>query len=276
MNNSDLNLFLSQLKSSQFELKDFVDFSKVISNTEAVKIYLNALNSLLCVSDVESVIRELWVECPKAFSVLNLLIAVRDSDKKEVLLSDGQNVVMSNLFKSPDEILTFLTNTGLLSFFKSQKINNLVDYVFGVEVGLDTHARKNRGGSIMQNLVANILRQNNLDYTPQVSVGKLSSEIKKSFGKKRKKFDFVVKGVSKIWLLEVNFYASTGSKINETASSYIELQKLIKRVPGYDFIWITDGKAWLEETSTLENALENINHLYNLYSFESFAPLLND
>lgn len=266
--------FISALKSGIFELKDYVDFNKVVEHTEKVKIYLNALNVLLSSSDIPATINALWKENPRIFSVLGILLAVRDYNEKFVLLPDGSNVIMSNYFNSPKNVIDYLSNTGLLSFFNNQKVNNLIDYVFGIEVGLDTHARKNRGGELMQTYVSDILSSKNVTFQCQVSVKKLPNDLKKSFGKKRKVFDFVFKGNKKTWIVEVNFYGSTGSKVSETTSSYINLQELITRVPGYDFMWITDGKAWENDPASLSNALENINHFYNLKSFEKKIDII--
>ncbi|MBD5364634.1 MAG: restriction endonuclease [Bacteroides sp.] len=260
--------FISGLKSGLFELKDYVDFDKVVEHTEKVKIYLNALNELLSSSDVSLTVHALWADNPKIFSVLGILLAVRDSEGKFVLLPNGSNVHMSDYFNSPESVVEYLSKTGLLSFFHNQKVNNLIDYVFGIEVGLDTHARKNRGGELMQKYISDILSSKNVTFQCQVPVKKLPNELKKSFGKKRKVFDFVFKGNDKTWIVEVNFYGSTGSKISETTSSYINLQELITRVPGYDFMWITDGGAWKKDSASLSNAIENINHFYNLKSFE--------
>lgn len=266
--NSPEKIFTSELKSGILELKDFVDFNKVIEHTEQIKIYLNALNALLSSSEISKAIYALWDENPKIFSVLGILIAVRDANNKFVLLPNGCNILMSDYFNTPESVIEYLTKTGLLSFFHNQKVNNLVDYVFGVEVGLDTHARKNRSGELMQTYVANILSSKNVTFQSQVSVKKLPNEIKKSFGEKRKVFDFVISGKNKTWIVEVNYYGNTGSKINETTSSYINLQEMITRVPGYDFIWITDGRAWRNDTASLSNAVENIRHFHNLKSFE--------
>lgn len=263
--------FLDSAKLSIFELKDFVDFEKVvknIDNIENVKIYLNTLNALLTASDIDKVVREIWDLNPNTFSVLNILIAVRDGKNKFVSQQNGTDILMSEYFKSPDEIIKFLSDTGLLSFLQHQKVNNLIDYVFGIEVGLDSNARKNRSGNLMQNFVADILTSNKIDFQTQVSVRKLSEELKKSFGKKRKVFDFVINGCDRTWLVEVNFYGDKGSKVNETTSSYINLQGLITKVQGYDFIWISDGLAWFKDQSSLQNALSNINHFYNLSTFE--------
>lgn len=269
-----LNDFMKPLKESLFSLKDYVDFPKVAANVEAISIKLNQLNYLIGQEDMAIAVERLWEENPKVFSVLDILIAVRTKDKKKAIDENGNILLISDYFTSPEQVTKFINYSGLTEVFRKKQIRNLVDYVFGVEVGLDSNARKNRGGEIMQNLVRNILKENNIEFSEQVSVSKLSSELKKSFGKKRKVFDFVVKGISKTWLLEVNFYAIMGSKINETASSYIELQNLITRVPGFDFVWVTDGTAWLKEHATLSNAVERIKHLYNLYSFETFAPQL--
>lgn len=98
--------------------------------------------------------------------------------------------------------------------FQQQKIKNLVDYVFGIETGLDTNARKNRSGHIMENMIARTFDSQNIPYRQEV----YSSEwlaISEVLGDDEKRFDFVIQTPQKIFLIEVNFYSSGGSKLNE-------------------------------------------------------------
>lgn len=149
--------FMIPLKETHFSLKDYVDFPKVVANVEAISIKLNQLNYLIGQGDMATAVKRLWDENPKVFSVLDVLIAVRTKDRKKAIDAYGNTHLVSEYFKSPEQVTTFLNETGLTNIFQNKQIKNLVDYVFGVEVGLDSNARKNRGGHIMEDLVANIL-----------------------------------------------------------------------------------------------------------------------
>lgn len=142
--------FMTSLKETHFALKDYVDFPKVAENVEAISIKLNQLNYLIGQEDMEKAVKRLWDENPRVFSVLDILIAVRTKDKKKAIDSNGDIHLISDYFKSPEQVTEFLNETGLSKVFQQKQIKNLVDYVFGVEVGLDTNARKNRGGHIME------------------------------------------------------------------------------------------------------------------------------
>lgn len=156
--------FMKPLKETHFSLGDYVDFPKVAANVEAISIKLNQLNYLIGQEDMSAAVRRLWNENPKVFSVLDVLIAVRTKDKKKAIDETGNIRLVSDYFTSPEQVTVFLNETGLTEFFQAKQIKNLVDYVFGVEVGLDSNARKNRGGHIMEGLVANIFTKNGIAF----------------------------------------------------------------------------------------------------------------
>lgn len=141
--------FIKPLKETHFSLRDYVDFPKVAANVEAISIKLNQLNYLIGQEDMAAAVERLWDENPKVFSVLDVLIAVRTKDKKKAIDADGDIHLVSDYASSPEQVTLFLNETGLTEVFQKKQIKNLVDYVFGVEVGLDSNARKNRGGHIM-------------------------------------------------------------------------------------------------------------------------------
>ena len=151
--------------------------------------------------------------------------------------------MVSDYFSSPEQVTVFLNETGLTEVFQKKQIKNLVDYVFGVEVGLDSNARKNRGGHIMEGLVANILTLNGIDFEQEVYYTEFP-EIVKALGADNKRFDFVIRTPQKTYLIEANFYTGGGSKLNEVARSYSELAPKINAVSGFEFVWITDGIGW--------------------------------
>ena len=257
------------LKETHVSLRDYVDFPKVEANVEAISIKLNQLNYLIGQQDMVAAVNRLWEENPKVFSVLDILIGVRTKDNKKAIDTNGNVNLIKDYFKSPEQVVQFLDETGLTKVFQTKQIKNLVDYVFGVEVGLDSNARKNRGGHIMEGMIANIFSQNDIPFEQEVYYTEFP-EIEKALGADNKRFDFVVRTSKKIYLIEANFYTSGGSKLNEVARSYSELAPKINAIPGYEFVWITDGIGWNNAKNKLQEAFSHIPSIYNLTNIQDF------
>ena len=233
------------------------------------------LNSLVGAANLRKAVETIWKRDKSAFNVMDILIAVRSEGKKKVLDNLGQCVVLDSLFTSVDGVMEFLENTGLAEILQSKKINDLVDYVFGIETGLDTNARKNRSGHVMEDMVARILDKNGVHYRQEV----YSSEwpaITRVLGDDEKRFDFVIETTSKTYLIEVNFYSGGGSKLNEVARSYSDIAPKINSVPGFEFVWITDGIGWKSAKNKLQEAYSLIPKIYNLTDIQEFIKLVND
>lgn len=171
--------------------------------------------------------------------------------------------------------MEFLEGTGLAELFQSKTINDLVDYVFGVETGLDSNARKNRSGHIMEATVARLLDEKGIDYRTEV-YSKEWSILKSVLGDDEKRFDFVIETPSKVYLVEVNFYSSGGSKLNEVARSYSELAPKVNSVEGFEFVWITDGWGWKSARNKLQEAFSIIPRVYNLASVKDFLAEIKE
>ena len=270
--NKDFNLFMSQLQETNQTLDFFCDFDKISANVAEVEMSLNTLNYLIGKEDLAKGVAEIWKRDPKVFEVLGILIAVRDEGKKPVVDSKGNVVLLKSYFGSEAKVVDFLEGTGLADIFESRRIKNLVDYVFGIETGLDTNARKNRSGHIMESTVAKILNDNNINFRQEV----YSSEFPELFvlGTDEKRFDFFIETSTKKYLIEVNFYSGGGSKLNEVARAYTELAPKVNSVEGFEFIWITDGIGWKSARNKLEEAYNTIPSVYNLTSIDSFIMLL--
>lgn len=267
------NEFMNELKETNCSLKDYVDFPKISSNVESISIKLNQLNYLIGQDNMCAAVARLWNENPKVFSVLDILIAVRARDKKKVVDEYGNIILISNYFSSPEQVIIFLNESGLTEVFQKKQIKNLVDYVFGVEVGLDSNARKNRGGYLMEDCLANIFSDNGIPFEREVYYTQFP-EIVKALGADNKRFDFVIRTPDKIYLIEANFYTGGGSKLNEVARSYSELAPKINAVPGFEFIWITDGIGWKSARNKLEEAFSHIPSVYNLTNINDFIDKL--
>lgn len=138
----DFDLFISQLSQTNRTLDYFCDFDKITANVERIKLHLCMLNSLIGTDDLSKSVEEIWEVDKSAFQVLGLLIAVRSSAKELVIGEDGGIVPLKSYFNTKEGVLLFLQETGLGAILVEQKVTNLVDYVFGIETGLDTNARK--------------------------------------------------------------------------------------------------------------------------------------
>ena len=231
------------------------------------------LNSLIGSTDMRKSVEVIWNRDRTAFDVMDILIAVRSEGKKKVLDNLGNCVVLDSLFKSVDGVMEFLDTTGLTEVLQSKKINDLVDYVFGIETGLDTNARKNRSGHVMEGMVARIFDKNGVEYRQEVYSSEWPS-ITDVLGDDEKRFDFVVKSSTRTYLIEVNFYSSGGSKLNEVARSYSDIAPKINSVPGFEFVWITDGIGWKSAKNKLQEAYSIIPSIYNLTNIKDFIELI--
>lgn len=266
----DFDTFISQLKETNQTLDFFCDFDKISQNVDDIKLSLCMLNSLIGSTDLRKSVETIWNRDKNAFSVMGILIAVRTRDKKKILDSVGNCVPLESMFNSVDSIMTFLTETGLGAVLQNQQVKNLVDYVFGIETGLDTNARKNRSGHVMENAVANIFNKAGVSFRQEVYSREWPA-ITEVLSDDEKRFDFVVEASSKVYLIEVNFYSGGGSKLNEVARSYSDIAPKINSVEGFEFVWITDGIGWKSAKNKLQEAFGIIPSIYNLTSIDEFT-----
>jgi len=268
------DMFMSQLKETNTTLGFYCDFEKININVESISIKLNQLNYLIGQVDMDAAIRRLWDENRNVFSILEILIAVRTSDKKKAIMADGNVKLINSLFDSVDGVIEYIHGTGLDAVSRNKQIKNLVDYVFGVETGLDTNARKNRSGHLMEGQVASMLDNEGVTYRQEV----YSTEYPELsvLGEDKKRFDFVIETRHRKYLMEVNFYSGGGSKLNEVARAYSELSPKINAVDGFEFVWITDGIGWKSAKNKLEEAFYAIPNIYNLTTIDEFIKQVKE
>lgn len=270
----EFDMFMSQLKETNTTLDFYCDFDKINKNVESISIKLNQLNYLIGRDDIDDAIRRLWNENKNVFSILEILIAVRTSDKKKAIMNDGSIKLINTLLDDVEGVIEYIHGTGLDNVFKNKQIKNLVDYVFGVETGLDSNARKNRSGHLMEEQVASIFDNANIVYRQEV----YSTEYPELsvLGEDKKRFDFVVETKRCKYLVEVNFYSGGGSKLNEVARAYSELSPKINTVEGFEFVWITDGIGWNSARNKLEEAFYAVLNIYNLTTTEDFIKQVKE
>lgn len=275
----DFNEWFKTFRSSICDYSYYVNFEKVYGNVDSIKVELNILNSLIGSKDIENDFEKLIAEYPKVLKCIPILLAVRGS---EIYAIDGDGEYLFSFKKmnySVDEYKMFMRKTGLFDLISNRIINNLVDYVTGVEVGLDSNGRKNRGGHLMEDLVEDYLVKAGLvkgtDYFKEMYI----SDIQKRWGldlssisntgKTEKRFDFVVKKGNTVYGIETNFYASSGSKLNETARSYKTITLEAKEIKGFVFVWFTDGIGWQSAKHNLEETFDVLDNLYCIADLEN-------
>ena len=263
------DIFMSQLLETNATLGFYCDFNKIKKNVSDIEISLNMLNYLLGQQDLNSAVKSLWERDKKIFEVLQILIAVRERDNKKVVTTEGNIIPIKNYLTTCEGVIEYLEKTGLSHIFREKSINNLVDYVFGVEAGLDTHARKNRSGDLMEELVEDIFGKNGIKYKKEVYSTDYP-KVHEALDGDKKRFDFVVETNSCTYLIEVNFYSDGGSKPNEVARSYTELAPKVNAVDGFTFVWITDGVGWKKAKSMITAAYMTIPNVYNLTDIKEF------
>lgn len=219
-------------------------------------------------------IEKLFEKYTKAFEVLNILIAVRD--KCDLVLNmDGNFCPLSSYFEDCEKIYEFICQTGLEQIFCNRNIRDLNDFVFGIEVGLDSNARKNRSGKAMEDYLSSIFTNVQFNFKKQVDIRNFK-DLYQFFGDDIKKFDFVIFTNNKNYFVEANFYTSGGSKLNEVARSYQDLAPKFETFSNYEFIWITDGRGWLSAKNKLQEAYKYVE-IYNLSNIKNFiSKVQND
>lgn len=277
----NFNEWLKKFKYSICDYKYYVDFEKVYGNIDNIRIELNILNSLIGSKDIENKFKLLVNGYPKILKCIPILLAVRG---REIYAKDCDEEFLFNFVKpnySIDEYIKFMNKTGLFSLISEHLINNLVDYVTGVEVGLDSNGRKNRGGHLMEDLVESYLvkagLQKNIDYFKEMYLSDIETKFGLDLsslsnnGKTKKRFDFVVKGNNAVYAIETNFYGGNGggSKLNETARSYKTLALESKEIEGFVFVWITDGTAWRSARHNLEETFDVLDNMYCINDLEN-------
>ena len=274
----NFNEWLNDFRYSIADYGYYINFEKVYRNIESIKVELNILNSLIGSKNIENDFKNLVKKYPEILKCIPLLLAVR-TNEIYAIDSDGDfNYNFKNLNLPFEQYKTFMQKTGLFDLIENHIINNLVDYATGVETGLDSNGRKNRGGHLMENLVESFIQKagfkRNYTYFKEMYIHQITnkwgidlSSISNK-GKAEKRFDFVIKTPYMIYGIETNFYGSSGSKLNETARSYKTLALESNEINGFTFVWFTDGKGWKKARNNLEETFDVMQHIYNIKDLE--------
>lgn len=252
----------------------YTDFVKVYENAEHLKIEINILNSLVGSKNIEADFEAILARYPECVKAIPILLAVREN---EIYCQDEKGAVnyrFDRKIQTVEQYQYFMRQTGLFDMLQNHIISNLYDYVTGVEVGLGSNGRKNRGGHQMENLVENYLRKARVEYYKEMDLTEIESKwgidlsAISAEGTSTKRWDFVVKTALCIYVIETNFYASGGSKLNETARSYKMIAEESKAISGFKFVWITDGGGWVSARRNLEETFNVLEDVYNIADME--------
>ena len=275
----DFNNWLAQFRTSIANYQYYTDFDKVFANVDAIKVELNIMNSLIGSKNIEEEFDKLLTTYPNILKCIPILIAKREMDIETI---DEEGSFCYNFKKmnySIEQYKTFMRKTGIFNLLENRIIGSLVDYVTGVETGLDSNGRKNRGGHLMENLVESFIQKagfekgstyfkemyiHDIEEKWDIDLSAISNQ-----GKAEKRFDFVVKTPSMIYGIETNFYGSNGSKLNETARSYKTITLETRDLADFTFVWFTDGQGWNSARHNLEETFDVLEHIYNINDMEN-------
>lgn len=271
--------WLGKFRASISGYDYYIDFNKVVRNVDEIKVELNILNSLIGSKDIENDFEKIVTKYPETLACIPLLLAVRGN---EIYAQDEDGAFLYNFKQmnySVEQYKVFMKKTGLFDMIQNHLVNNLVDYALGVETGLDSNGRKNRGGHQMEDLVekyivaAGFVRDetyfkemyiSDIEKKWGLDLSSLSSD-----GKSTKRFDFVVKTENMVYGIETNFYTGGGSKLNETARSYELLSQHADAIDGFTFVWFTDGIGWKSARGNLRETFEVMDTIYSIDDMEN-------
>lgn len=281
----NFSTWLSGFRDSIADYRYYIDFEKVHRNVDGIKIELNILNSLIGSNNIKGDFKELIKKYPETLKCIPLLLAVRSN---EIYCQDenGGYMYQFDFGRYPpnghacyERYAYFMEHTGLFDLLQNHIINNLVDYATGIETGLDSNGRKNRGGHLMENLVESFIKRAGFvkgkTYFKEMYIHQIITKwgidlsAISNQGKMEKRFDFIVKTPTMIYGIETNFYGSGGSKLNETARSYKTLALETDTIDGFTFVWFTDGKGWTSARNNLEETFDVMKHIYNIKDLEA-------
>ena len=274
----DFDKWLAAFRPSIADYKYYVDFDKVFANVEAIKIPLNILNSLIGTKNIEKEFEAILKQYPETLKCIPILLAKREL---EIMAMDDEgqfNFKFNRMNYTVSDYTKFMRKTGLFDLMENHIVNNLVDYVTGVETELDSNGRKNRGGHLMEDLVESYLKKAGLikgqTYFKEMYIHEIESKWGidlssiSNNGGAEKRFDFVVKGKDTVYGIETNFYTSSGSKLNETARSYKTITMETKDLGYFKFVWFTDGWGWGSARNNLKETFDVLEDLYSIADLE--------
>ena len=275
MDKRNFEEWLDTMIDSIANFEYYIDFETIYKNAEIYKVELNVLNSLIGSKNIEKEFESIIERYPEVLKTIPILLAVRNY---EISVLDENERKFDYNFKNmnytKEEYSKFMRKTGLFDLFENHLVSNIYDYVLGVECGLNSNARKNRGGILMEELVEKYLEKagyiKDKNYFSEMYIEDIEERWKVDLSSisadssSTKRFDFVVKTKECIYAIETNFYAVGGSKLNEVARSYKMIALESKEINKFKFIWITDGEGWKSAKRNLKETFDVLENIYNI------------
>jgi len=269
--------WLKTFRSSISDYKYYIDFQNVLSHTDEYKQELHLLGSLIGSKDIENEFKDILSKYPTTLKALPILIAKRELEI-ECMDECGSFIYQfDNMNYNVDQYVYFMKETGLFDLLQNHLISNLYDYVLGVNAALDSNGRKNRGGHLMEDLCESYIKKTGLPYGKEVYISEVEAKTGLNLssisnnGEATKRFDFVIYGKRNTYGVECNFYAGGGSKLNETARSYKTIALEAKEIPGFKFVWLTDGQGWNSARKNLKETFDVLDTIFNINDLENGA-----
>jgi type II restriction enzyme len=268
---------INNLRSVIADFAFYTDFEKVVANVRKQQTRIQRLEEILEKDHFDEDLILAIKREPQMIGLLANLLAIR----KNFDVMHNDRIISYDLKSktlSDQDYVDLVKESGLSNLLREGLVKDLKSYLLGVEVGLDSNARKNRGGTAMEKLVEEYIHQLDIPYFAQVNKRTLKSKFgididivlnDESLKSANKVFDFVVLGEIKIYLIETNFYSSGGSKLNETSRSYRQLASELLKLESVEFIWITDGAGWKTAKGNLKETYDMMKHLYTIHDLEN-------
>lgn len=284
--NRNFDNWISTFKESIANFEYYIDHDKIKKELKSYENELTQMNTLCGSKDIKKDWNNLLDEHPEVVRIVPLLVAIRNkkiycTDEKGTVCYNFKNKVMTNA-----EYTYFMERIGLFKLL-SEDLTNIKDYFIGLLSGLDSNARKNRGGHLMEDLIEDYIvaagYEENKTYYKEMYLSDIESnfglDLSKisSNGDTEKRFDYVIKTEECVYAIECNFYSAGGSKLNETARSYKMIAEEAKNIEGFKFVWFTDGKGWISARNNLKETFKVLDDIYCLKELEDFGinTLLN-
>lgn len=274
---------LSTLKDSIKGWDYFVNWKKVYENIREIEMELNLMNYLIGKENIEEECKFLLRKHPEIVKLIPILLACRDNEfqilsKEDINKYSKKKYTFKKMKEMTEEeienVVEFMKQSGLLTVFKNKSIKNIVDYVFGIEVGLDSNGRKNRSGHAMEDIVEGyvsvLCNKYGFSYLKEATPNSIKKEwnIDITVDKASRRFDFVINKNRQLYLIETNYYGGGGSKLKATAGEYKTLYDVATK-DGHEFIWITDGLGWITASRPLEETFYHNKYILNLDMIEN-------
>ena len=274
-----LKYFLSTLSITNRTPESYVNWEKVNGGVKKHALALNTLNYLIGLNNLYEEAIQLFTQQPNLLEAVPVLFASRDVHLDVMEVDEDESIFFYNLdFKNVDttniqKYVDFMQKSGLLDFLKHSANRSLVDYAYGVEVGLDSNGRKNRSGKVMEDLLEGQLRAVADFYGYQTMTQATAHRMRQEWqvevpvDKSERKFDGALFDSHKrrLFLFETNYYGGGGSKLKSVAGEFKSLYNhIIQNSEGIEFVWVTDGQGWKTTAKPLSEAFAVIPNIFNI------------